>query len=524
MKNKYFPVVLVLMVTFVLALFADETLFEDINMSGYLKQGNGVSFFPAATTGASTNNAITQIHAGTTGLWNSASSAGFYRFGRMVLQERANDFLMGDSNLLNNVVQEYSIMFPKTTASTFELRGQPASSVSITLGPNFTPAFFTTNEFRIGITNEWLRGRMSFNLLEIQGRDGLLANSLIISNYGNIVNNGDLISSNFHQKVGSAGGFVGNGSGLTNLPGSAIAGFTPGSTIFAGSSGSLSEDNANYFWDITNRRLGVGINSGLLAKVHVVATNGVVFTYMGDSYSTTTNPEDAAGFIGRRARGTVAVPSAVQSGDILSIFTGRGYGTTGFSSIGRSRMQMEASETWTDTAQGSRVVFYVTPVTTTNTFEAIRIHNDGSVGIGTNTIVSATKLYVNGSIGASTSVYAGGSPLISATNTFIGVSIGGVTGDLSAIYTTNVLADFASTLTLTNSDLSFSVPSSIITNMVVNIGRPSTELNGWSTSARVSSNGFVTIRGQNVTAGTIDQGSLPYTIHVLKVPTVNTLP
>ncbi|MHA2266055.1 MAG: hypothetical protein ACXAEN_26985, partial [Candidatus Thorarchaeota archaeon] len=37
--------------------------------------------------------------------------------------------------------------------------------------------------------------------------------------------------------------------------------FTPGSVIFAGSEGQLSEDNSNLFWDDTNDRFGVGTNT-----------------------------------------------------------------------------------------------------------------------------------------------------------------------------------------------------------------------------------------------------------------------
>lgn len=321
-----------------------------------------------------------------------------------------------------------------------------------------------------------------------------------------------ITASNFVQSTGSIGGYVGNGAFLTNLPGTAVGGFTPGSTIFAGSTGALSQDNANYFWDITNRRLGVGINSGLLAKVHVVATNGVVFTYMGDSYSTTTNPEDAAGFIGRRARGTVATPTAVQSGDILSIFTGRGYGATGFSQLGRSRMQMEASENWTDTAQGSRVTFYTTPVTTTNPVEVVRFHNDGSVGIGTNAIVSGVKLDVNGPLQVE------GPAIITSSGPITNI-ISSVSGLIPSVYVTNVSIDFTSMPAQTGTNVTFTVPATILTNSVVTIGRPPTELLGLVTQGVMTNNGIVSIRGYNYTASPQDQAALPYRIQITVNPT-----
>lgn len=45
--------------------------------------------------------------------------------------------------------------------------------------------------------------------------------------------------------------------------------FTQGSVVFAGASGILSQDNTNLFWDNTNKRLGIGINSALQGKIHV---------------------------------------------------------------------------------------------------------------------------------------------------------------------------------------------------------------------------------------------------------------
>ena len=40
-----------------------------------------------------------------------------------------------------------------------------------------------------------------------------------------------------------------------------LSGLTQGSVLFAGSGGVISQDNSNLFWDDSNNRLGVGINS-----------------------------------------------------------------------------------------------------------------------------------------------------------------------------------------------------------------------------------------------------------------------
>jgi hypothetical protein len=44
--------------------------------------------------------------------------------------------------------------------------------------------------------------------------------------------------------------------------------FTTGSVVFAGASGTYTQDNANFFWDDTNNRLGIGISSPT-ALLHV---------------------------------------------------------------------------------------------------------------------------------------------------------------------------------------------------------------------------------------------------------------
>ena len=51
--------------------------------------------------------------------------------------------------------------------------------------------------------------------------------------------------------------------------GNSITGATAGSILFAGAAGVLAQDNANLFFDDTNNRLGLGINSSLLARLHV---------------------------------------------------------------------------------------------------------------------------------------------------------------------------------------------------------------------------------------------------------------
>lgn len=63
--------------------------------------------------------------------------------------------------------------------------------------------------------------------------------------------------------------------------------FTPGSVVFAGPLGVYTQDNANFFWDDTNNRLGLGTNAPL-AKLDVrsalgTLAGGIVFGFNGNT-------------------------------------------------------------------------------------------------------------------------------------------------------------------------------------------------------------------------------------------------
>lgn len=75
-----------------------------------------------------------------------------------------------------------------------------------------------------------------------------------------------------------------------------------------------------------------------------------------DSYST---DGSAYGIVaGRTARGTVTSPTATQNNDILMRVAGNGWGTTGFAPLGVARMDIVATENYSDTNRGSKIVFY----------------------------------------------------------------------------------------------------------------------------------------------------------------------
>lgn len=85
-------------------------------------------------------------------------------------------------------------------------------------------------------------------------------------------------------------------------------------------------------------------------------------------------------FQGRAARGTLASPTASQSGDALAYFAARGYGATGFASAARAGIAFLAAENWTDAAQGTYASIYTTPTGSVTATERLRVSAAGTIG------------------------------------------------------------------------------------------------------------------------------------------------
>lgn len=75
-----------------------------------------------------------------------------------------------------------------------------------------------------------------------------------------------------------------------------------------------------------------------------------------DSFST-----KASTFIGRKANGPVGAPTKALTGDTLAAFSGRGYGATNYGANSVGSIRIIASQDYTDTAQGTYMIFQTTP-------------------------------------------------------------------------------------------------------------------------------------------------------------------
>lgn len=136
--------------------------------------------------------------------------------------------------------------------------------------------------------------------------------------------------------------------------------FTSGSVIFAGSTGGLSQDNANFFWNDATFNLGLSTNTPASnAFVDGVNTSLSAKRLQLTGYGT----GSTVGYRGRFANGSLGTPTAATSGQNLTFFSGQGYGTTGFPAASTGAINIVANETFTDTSMATNIAFNVTPTT-----------------------------------------------------------------------------------------------------------------------------------------------------------------
>ena len=88
--------------------------------------------------------------------------------------------------------------------------------------------------------------------------------------------------------------------------------------------------------------------------IHLSGKNSVPTRLVSDSYGTGAYSL----FAGRAARGTVSSPTALQSGDVIARFSGNGYGTTKYQTLGVGRIDFVAAENYTDANTGSQIQFW----------------------------------------------------------------------------------------------------------------------------------------------------------------------
>jgi len=104
-------------------------------------------------------------------------------------------------------------------------------------------------------------------------------------------------------------------------------------------------------------------------------------------------------FLMRGARGTIASPTAIQSGDIVAQWSTEGYGATGFGGASVGRLKFGAEENFSDTSAATYLGFDTTPTGSRSGTEKMRITGNGNVGIGTTAPEAKLDIYATQATG-----------------------------------------------------------------------------------------------------------------------------
>lgn len=119
--------------------------------------------------------------------------------------------------------------------------------------------------------------------------------------------------------------------------------------------------------------VAVNYNAGYSASgvngVHIFGGNSGNIAFWNDAIGATPF------FIGRRANGTAASPTATALNDVIVQLAGRGYGTSYTGT--RGYFSINADETWTATANGTRATILTTANGTTGTTASMTLWNYG---------------------------------------------------------------------------------------------------------------------------------------------------
>lgn len=194
---------------------------------------------------------------------------------------------------------------------------------------------------------------------------------------GNLTLTGNLIASGIQSTSGpiTTGNLIVNGtssvSGTSNISGSLnVTGSVSmnATMVLANSNFNATESAVTISASPT---VATPANDGYM--IHISGKNGIPSRIVTDSYGTGAY----AVYAGRAARGNVSNPTAVQAGDILSRFSGNGYGTTKYQSLGTGRIDFIAAENYTDANTGSQIKFWNCP-TGSNTLTNIASFNGDS--------------------------------------------------------------------------------------------------------------------------------------------------
>jgi hypothetical protein len=195
----------------------------------------------------------------------------------------------------------------------------------------------------------------------------------------------------FYDQNGALGQFQGFNNVTHEYRINNIARVSPGGA-FNGSINFMT-GHTSRFIVASNGNVGIGTTTpSALLEVSNAVPGGPANMWM-TSYTNAINPY----YMARRARGTSAAPTAVQTGDGLAGFYGDGYGTA-FGPGFAGGMTVRAAQNWTNTAHGTALSFSTTPINSLSSGTRMTLDASGNLGIGTSAPTAAVEVVREGNI------------------------------------------------------------------------------------------------------------------------------
>jgi len=179
-----------------------------------------------------------------------------------------------------------------------------------------------------------------------------------------------------HHAAAIAAGASGFMTGADKTRIDSIASLTEGSIVFASASGALAQDNSNFFWDNTVKRLGIGTNS---PNAHI----DIQSTLSSMQQTRWSNAAGSgSGIVIQRSRGAVVgADTVVVSGDKISSLNFRAFDGAAFVTAAQIQALVDGVPGIGD--MPGRLIFLTTPAASTIALERMRIDSAGNVGIAT---------------------------------------------------------------------------------------------------------------------------------------------
>lgn len=186
---------------------------------------------------------------------------------------------------------------------------------------------------------------------------------------------------------------TGNGGTGTNQT------FTPGSVLYVDSSGNFTQDNSNFFWDATNKRLSlqghlstaafgvVGTGSEVAVSISSTAANTALDVanqgaqFVAQFTNSTNSATQGAAFGGAFSRGTITARTAVQAGDQVATWSGQSYNGASFGPGYNAALAIIATQNQTSSANGGQLTIATTPNGSLAPVAGLTVNQDQTIQI-----------------------------------------------------------------------------------------------------------------------------------------------